>query len=600
MSRRSRPVQGDSLAGFRPPRSREEEEEAANVPTALLKQARKSGQLDLSGRKLQLVPPEVYRLDVDAPPESRHDISFNASERWWEHNELTKLLLSSNQITKLDDDISLLPALLTLDLHDNQLSSVPATLGELQQLRVLRLSHNQLKLLPLPVFQLSSLQSLSLQKNQLASLPEQIANLTRLTHLDMSDNFLVALPPLAGLENLVDLRLSANRLVHLPPGMELLPRLRSLDCSRNFLEELPFGLSSLSNLEQLHLRHNKLRLLPKLLPPNLKELYLGNNLLQTEGAEPACVPTHLSVLELRDNQLASVPTGAAAMLALTRLDLANNDITTLSPEIGLLPKLAVLQLEGNPLRGLRRDMLTKGTAELLKYLRGRIQQPSNVTLPSNEQRLSDNLRNLRLLEYSDRKSSSVPDEILDQAEKFTVTKMNLSKNLLEHLPDRMCVFTSVCDVDLSFNLLSSLPLVLCRLTQLTHLDLRKNQLSFLPSDLKNLNKLISINLQFNRFSGSPPEVLFLLPSLEVLLLGNNQLQDLDPEPLRNLLHLHTLDLSNNCLDRLRPQLGLCTGLRWLLLDGNQFRSPRSDVLAKGTNAVLDFLRSRIPEGQPPR
>lgn len=34
--------------------------------------------------------------------------------------------------------------------------------------------------------------------------------------------------------------------------------------------------------------------------------------------------------------------------------------------------------------------------------------------------------------------------------------------------------------------------------------------------------------------------------------------------------------------------------RTLLLEGNPFRTPRAAVLAKGTAAVLEYLRSRIP------
>lgn len=34
--------------------------------------------------------------------------------------------------------------------------------------------------------------------------------------------------------------------------------------------------------------------------------------------------------------------------------------------------------------------------------------------------------------------------------------------------------------------------------------------------------------------------------------------------------------------------------RTLLLEGNPFRTPRAAILAKGTAAVLEYLRSRIP------
>lgn len=43
-----------------------------------------------------------------------------------------------------------------------------------------------------------------------------------------------------------------------------------LDCSNNQLTDIPAGVSEMMALEQLYIRHNKLRLLPQHLPRNLK------------------------------------------------------------------------------------------------------------------------------------------------------------------------------------------------------------------------------------------------------------------------------------------------------------------------------------------
>lgn len=63
------------------------------------------------------VPQNVYRLNVDTPEEAKQNVSFGTSDRWWEQTDLTKLLLSSNQLTQLSDDIRLLPGLTTLDVR---------------------------------------------------------------------------------------------------------------------------------------------------------------------------------------------------------------------------------------------------------------------------------------------------------------------------------------------------------------------------------------------------------------------------------------------------------------------------------------------------
>lgn len=52
-----------------------------------------------------------------------------------------------------------------------------------------------------------------------------------------------------------------------------------------------------------------------------------------------------------------------------RLDLTNNDLNSLPPGLGALGGLNALALEGNPLRSVRRDIISRGTAAILKHLR---------------------------------------------------------------------------------------------------------------------------------------------------------------------------------------------------------------------------------------
>ena len=57
-----------------------------------------------------------------------------------------------------------------------------------------------------------------------------------------------------------------------------------------------------------------------------------------------------------------------------------------------------------------------------------------------------------------------------------------------------------------------------------------------------------------------------------------------------------LNVSENAIERLDPRLGLLAahGLRTLLVGGNCFRVPRREILEKGTDALLAWLRGRIP------
>ncbi|XP_039238968.1 leucine-rich repeat-containing protein 40, partial [Pipra filicauda] len=553
-----------------------------------------------------VVPPHVWRINVDTPEEAQQNLSFGAADRWWEQTDLTKLILASNKLQSLSEDVQLLPALTVLDVHDNQLTSLPSALGQLENLQKLDVSHNKLQSLPEELLQLPRLRSLLLQHNELSHLPEGLGQLLSLEELDVSNNHLTDIPTsFALLVNLVRLNLACNQLKDLPADLSAMKSLRQLDCTKNYLETVPSKLATMASLEQLYLRKNKLRSLPEF--PScklLKELHAGENQIEILNAENLKHLSSLSVLELRDNKIKSVPEEITLLQKLERLDLANNDISRLPYTLGNLPQLKFLALEGNPLRTIRRDLLEKGTQELLKYLRSKIQDdgpgPSEeppvtaMTLPSQARVNMHAITSLKLLEYSEKQAAEIPEEMFDAVGTNPVATVNFSKNQLKEVPPRIVELKdSVCDVNLGFNKISSISLELCRLHKLTHLDLRNNILTSLPEEMEALTRLQIINLAFNRFKVFP-SVLYHLPALETILLSNNQVGSIDPVQLKGMDRLGTLDLQNNDLLHVPPELGNCENLRTLLLEGNPFRTPRAAILAKGTAAVLEYLRSRIP------
>ena len=104
------------------------------LPVPMIKAARASGQLNLSNRGLQSVPDKVWRLnDPDEDDKGKRGFSTDVvheEEAWWEFVDLTKLILASNQITSLSNQVERLPALTVLDLHDNALTSLPDEIGK--------------------------------------------------------------------------------------------------------------------------------------------------------------------------------------------------------------------------------------------------------------------------------------------------------------------------------------------------------------------------------------------------------------------------------------------------------------------------------------
>ncbi|XP_021569577.1 leucine-rich repeat-containing protein 40 isoform X4 [Carlito syrichta] len=396
---------------------------------------------------MEIVPQCVWRINVDVPEEANQNLSFGATERWWEQTDLTKLIISNNKLQSLTDDLRLLPALTVLDIHDNQLTSLPSAIRDLENLQKLNVSHNKLKLLPEEITNLRNLKFLYLQHNELACISEGFEQLANLEDLDLSNNRLTTVPAsFSSLSGLVRLNLSSNQLKSLPTEISKMKRLKHLDCNANLLETIPPELTGMESLELLYLRRNKLHFLPEFSSCRLlKELHLGENQIEMLGAEHLTHLNSILVLDLRDNKLKSVPDEIVLLQSLERLDLSNNDISSLPYSLGNLP-LKFLALEGNPLRTIRREIINKGTQEVLKYLRSKIkdERPSHsdsvtetaMTLPSESRVNVQAIITLKTLDYSDKQTTLISDDVFDAVKSNIITSINFSKNQLHEIPKR--------------------------------------------------------------------------------------------------------------------------------------------------------------------
>ena len=185
----------------------------------------------------------------------------------------------------------------------------------------------------------------------------------------------------------------------------------------------------------------------------------------------------LGVIDLSNNQLTTLPAALGSCASLHTLDVSNNDIGDLPYQLGYASKLTRIALEGNPLRRIRRAIVSSGTVRLKKYLRSRdpggdadekVDRVDSATVASREAAASGVLK------------LSGPDAVKQLTALVANTQMHSTVNTL--------------DVR-NIGLRDLLPDV-ARLSQLAQLQVDNNSLTALPSSLKYL-KLQVLNASKN-------------------------------------------------------------------------------------------------------
>ncbi|KAJ3371609.1 Leucine-rich repeat-containing protein 40 [Allomyces arbusculus] len=613
---------------------------APKVLQRLLRSARQDGRLNLSNKAIKGPIPDAVWHIYD-PPETAH-ASIDTQDAWWEAVDLTRLIAADNEITTIDEQIGQFGGLEVVDIHNNKVQSLPSSMNGLTNITTLNLAQNLFASVPDCIAHMMRLKSLHLQGNQLKTIPPFVTQLP-LTHLDLSSNQLTELPDMSRLEGLAKLLLSKNQLRALPR----LPRtMRELEVAENQLVSLagddpieyPF-------LERLDARQNRLvgELGPGLVAPNLKELYLSFNALTNVDAllGPA---KRLVIVDLRDNKFDDLPMALVELPeSLKRLDVQNNNLRALPPLLGRTP-LTSLLLEGNMIRGLPRNTTT---VALLRWLRdkiavdaveARVQQAqlsahssrsaspapsprsprvaarslhassSNISSPTVSRRAdpspaatpirragSRHIDPIEPIPQPEPARPATPEDVhpavADSTAKTRV--LDLSRKQLGVLPVLLDMPVLV-ELTLSHNALTSLPDTVALPASLEMLDLSHNQLTTLPAAWtlsESGTRLHTLNIAFNRLHEFRMD-LTPLAHLAVLILCNNQIRTVHL-PAASVPNLTHLDLSNNAMPRLDPVLARPANLKVFKVDGNTFRVPRYDVLRLGSDAVLQWCRSRL-------
>ncbi|AEO59147.1 hypothetical protein MYCTH_2307166 [Thermothelomyces thermophilus ATCC 42464] len=551
--------------------------------------------LDLHGNILVNLPMGLRRLSfLTSLNLSLNRLSNSCLEVICQVTSLKDLKLGGNLLYgPLDPCFSKLVNLEILDLHGNNLSSLPAEFGNLSRLRILNLSENGFEELPFDVLAGLPLRELIARKNQLSG--------------TLIKDAVDAMPTLQALD------VSSNQLAHL--------------CSWGRSVRMPA-------LHQLCVSMNRLQALPDV-----------------------STWTSLVTLAADENSINAIPEGFTKLEQLRSVDFSSNDIRVVPPEVGRMENLSNLRLSGNPLREKKYSTIsteemksilaqrlepeavehqdepaTNGQDEYFTADDSAINTAADNHVHEDDESRSDlehfatpptsapasparsrsqtatwPVKSGGVLDRSNTESSSLHPVICSKlAATHKVSEIQLHHNLFTGFPESLTFFAATLTaLSLAHNQLvgetylggasgnESLDLPALKELNLTHNHI--TGLTPLTSHLR-APQLQKLDVSFNRLAALPQgtQLRDAFPNLTVLLASNNHLADLDPETIRGL---KVVDASNNDIAHLNPRIGLLGGsggLERLDVSGNRFRVPRWNVLERGTEATLRWLRGRVP------
>ncbi|XP_078115588.1 podocan [Sander vitreus] len=486
-----------------------------------------------------------------------------------------QLSLQNNKIEKITvEHISHLHQLETLNLQNNLLTTdglEDEGFEMLEQLNYLYLANNKLTSAPkvLPPSLVSAdfaankltriylytfghkpkLRSVYLHNNKLsdAGLPDHAFNGSdNLEMLTMSSNCLGVVPRNLP-SSLYRLHLKSNKLEKIPAGaFDNLPNLRELYLQNNLISNEGMDnetFSQLSSLECLDLSNNNLSVVPKGLPRNLVLLHLEKNSIRSIPGDALTSVRNLEYLLLHNNKLRSRsihPTAFQGLKKLHTLHMYNNLLERIPR--GLPKRAKTLMMLHNFITEIGRNDLA-----LLYTLTELNLSYNKLTSPKLHR---EAFRKLRVLETLDLSGNSL--HLMPLGLPRSLQVLEIKNNHLNSIPEgAMMGMENLRKLILSNNQLklnSAYQGAWMELSALTTLDLSGNQLSHIPSDLP--ESLEYLYLQSNHISSVPASAFEGTPNIKGIFLRFNRLSvdSVDESSLAHLSNLQVLDLGTGNTD----------------------------------------------------
>ncbi|GJN82237.1 hypothetical protein PLIIFM63780_005776 [Purpureocillium lilacinum] len=563
--------------------------------------------LDLHGNLLFHVPLGFRRLtQLTSLNLSSNRLDNSCLDVVSQMTSLRDLKMANNSLTgPLDAAIASLELLEMLDVHGNNLSALPLSMEKLSRLRILNLSENHLESLPFDALAKMSLTELTVKKNRLSGtlIQDSVGMLPCLQSLDASSNQLTQLisPDTSiSLPAVHAVSLSMNRLRALP-DMSSWTNLLTLAVDENSIATIPNSFTGLEKLRHADFASNDIRVVP----PEISRM-------------AALAVLRLAGNPLRDRKLITASIDELKETLAVRLEppppyQETREQATIT---GLMERLVELDSKAMPAVDLstgheaidddcRSDgddhFATPPTSAPHSPSRSRSHTiGSDLSMSPSKQTQGWIVKAGGLVDRS-RTDSSVLDPAMCTAlaAQHQVRQAQLHHNLFTCIPASLSVFgATLSSLSLTHNHLAGDTFLTARLElpALRELNLASNHITSLQSLIQHLDSpvLEKIDVSLNRIKSLPENLKQAFPQLTVLLAANNQLNELDAETIRGL---RIVDASNNDIAYLNPRIGLLgghQGLHRLEVTGNRFKVPRWNILERGTEATLQWLRGRVP------
>uniref|UniRef100_UPI00398E8825 leucine-rich repeat serine/threonine-protein kinase 1 n=1 Tax=Pristiophorus japonicus TaxID=55135 RepID=UPI00398E8825 len=365
--------------------------------------------------------------------------------------------------------------------------------------------------------------------------------------------------------------------------------------------ELDWFIDMSNQITELDLSRNSLPFLPSVIPWGL---------------------VHLKKLNLSANQLKDLPNATSSeeilCTGILEIDVSRNQLSCLPTGFLHLPKLQKLKAFRNLLDKLFDEEKATNWIGLRKLQELDVSDNNLELLPTIFLHCFKSLSSLKV--------SRNTLKYFPEPWACPLKCCNISGNLLEALPNTLCVFWKnyLKEANFSDNLLKEVPANIFELQALNSLKLCGNQLQSLPpverwqcSSLKSLDlsrnqlgkgeegsrtkKVSFFTTRQKRNSDTVPAVEFppfLGECLEVLHLDNNSLESV-PQSVCGLRALSELYLSNNPGIRdLPPELGQLANLWQLDIDQLNISNVPTEIRNEGPTSVLAFLRAQLRKAEP--